>query len=136
MMDARVIWQHDIPVRPIPKQSDHARVRAVEHAHDSPFDALALRGEARASNFDGHMIAVHRIFRGVPRDKNVTLEVRNRLVRNHKSVPVLMEHQAAANAFSTGTAARRLDFFAVSPRFVLSWLFGLQLEFSRGNLQD
>src|SRR5215813_11720179 len=102
MMNPRVVRQHYVAVRPVPKQSDDTRVRPVQHSNDSPFEALPLSRNPSAADFDCDVVAVHRIFRRVPRNENVSLDIRDRLVRNHKSVAILVKYQSPADANSGG----------------------------------
>src|SRR5215470_8177856 len=108
MMDPRVIRKHDVAMRTVAKQSDDARVRAVEHAHDTPLDSLPLGGKPTPANLHQHVISVHRVFRRVARNENIAFNIRDRFIRNHESVSVLMENKAAAHASLARFASRDL----------------------------
>src|SRR5215475_7012876 len=127
MVDTGVIGQHDVAMRPVTEKTNDTRMSAIEHTYDSPFHALPLRAESFSYNFHGHVIAMHRIFRCVTRNKNVAIDVCNRLIGNHKSVSVLMQHQSPADC----PACRTLWLFVFFSWFVLRWFFCFQAEASR-----
>src|SRR5215470_13730482 len=100
MLDPRVIRQNKISARPITKKSHDARMSSSQHPHDSPFDPLPRLRESFSADFDLHAVAVHCIFRRMARNKNVPVNVWNRLIRNHKSVSILVQHEPPADSTS------------------------------------
>ena len=95
MLDARVIGKDGVPARPITKKTNDRRVRPVENARDAPFGALTRRSWTNPSEFNLDVIAVHGVAYCVAWDKDIPVKLRQWVVRNHETVAVLMEDEAA-----------------------------------------
>ncbi len=103
MLNPVVIGQHHISPRPVSKQSHHRRMRSPQHAHNPPFRPLPAartrHPEVPTARFAHplqsrqHVIPVHRIFNKIPRNKHVSIQLRHRHIRHHKSVSVVVQHQ-------------------------------------------
>ncbi len=70
-------------------------MRPPQHAHDSPFGSLRFSRAGHALHFHQHLIAVHRVFDRVARDKHIAIQPGDRRIRHDESVPVVMQHQPA-----------------------------------------
>ena len=112
MLHSNVVRHHHIPARPITKQSYDRRIRPPQHAHDSPFRPLpASRSAARLTDAlqpRHHSVSVHRVFHSVSRNKHVSIELRHRHIRHHKSVSVVMQHQPSPHFISRCRRTNRL----------------------------
>jgi hypothetical protein len=82
-------------------------MRPPKHAHDTPFRALPTPSASSAKipapeitdalQLRNHVIAVHRIFHRVARNEHITIQLRHRHIRHHKSISVVMQHQPASH---------------------------------------
>src|SRR5260370_20508383 len=93
MLNAGVVGKDNVSTRPVAKQANHGRMRAIENAHDPAFRSLASRTGRNTAETDQDMVAVHGIAHGVARNKNVAVQLGHPLLRNHNAVTVLMQNQ-------------------------------------------
>ena len=96
MLQPRVVRQDDVEARAVTKKSDDARMRAFQHANDPAFGAVPVGKSGAPLNFCYHVIAMHGVFDGQPRNKHVAVKFGNRFIRDDKTVAIVMQHKAAA----------------------------------------
>src|SRR5256885_904874 len=95
MLNACVVREDHISARPIAEEPHNGRMGAVKHSHNPALRSLSGRARSDAPKIDQHMVTVHGVADSISWDKNVAIQLRHRLVRNHKAVPVLVEDQPA-----------------------------------------
>jgi hypothetical protein len=102
VLDANVVWQDDITLAAVTKQTNDRGVRAVEDSEDAAFGALRTSDAAQALNLYYNVIAVHGVLDGVARNEDVTIELRHGRIGNHETVAVVVKNEAAFDFVMTG----------------------------------
>src|SRR5579864_1883905 len=135
VLNARVVGQHYVVARTIAKEADNGRMRPVENAYDAPFGALRSGKSAYALDAHEHMIAVHRIFNRIARNKNVAINLRQRRIGHNKAIAIVMQHEPAVYFVPSGEGLSRPSAHILRGAHtgpVRSWLPTLPVGFSAG----
>src|SRR5260370_30484450 len=107
MLNPSVVGKHEVTARRVAKQSNDRRMRAIEDPHDAAFRSLACRAGRDAAKIDEYVVAMHGVAHCIAGNKNVAIELRHRLIWNHKAITVLMENQAAGKRIALMRSCRR-----------------------------
>ena len=107
MLNPSVVGKHNVAARPVAKQSNHGRMRPIENPHDPAFRSLTCRAGRDTAKIDQYVIAMHGVAHGIARNEHVAIELRHRLIWNHKTITVLMKNQAAGKRIAPMRSCRR-----------------------------
>lgn len=113
VLDARIVRNDDAAAGSVAEQADDGGVGAGNDAKDAAFGAAGAGHATEAGDFGDDVIAVHGVFDVIARDEEVSIEIRDGHVRNHKAIAILVQDQAASD-------------FVAGKRFVLGEFFGGQ----------
>jgi hypothetical protein len=102
VLDARIVRKNGSAAGSVAKKANDGGMSAAENADDAAFGATRAGSSIEALNFGDDVVAVHGIFDGVARDKEVAVHVGNGDVRNYEAVAVLMKNEAALDFVARG----------------------------------
>ena len=121
VLHPRIVGNHHAAARGIAKQSHHRRMRATHDPDNAALRPSCARQTAKPRQSGDHRVPVHRVLDVIARNKNISVHIRQRYIRHHESVAILVKDQAA------------LDFVARA-RLVLREAFGRRCRNALGRV--
>jgi hypothetical protein len=90
VLNTHIVRQDNIAARRVTEDSDNAGLRPAQNTHDTPFGALRSGNAPAPQYFRDHVIAMHGIFDGMPRDEKVPVHFWDGRIGNHEAIAIVM----------------------------------------------